>query len=392
MMGFKRADGRIGIRNHVAVIYTVECAHHVADTISRGVPGTEVFGFAGCYQDTYAFRMLVELGRHPNVAGVLIVRLGCESTDVNALAAQIAVSGKPVELIAIQEAGGSLASIELGKTIAARMIRDAERHRRVPIGLGDLIIGVECGGSDATSGLSANPAAGWAVDRLIEQGATVIFSELPELLGCNDYLLSRAAGEAVKARLTDGLKRARALGNALRTFAVSAGNEEGGLTTIEEKSLGALCKAGTKPISGILKPAQRPELPGLYILDKVGLLDSSSLTLYEENDSDGLVTLLASGAQLLLFTTGRGSVVGSVVAPVVKICGNPQTAVKMADNIDINAGGIIEGTDTIEDVGAELLKLIQRVAAGERTKAERLGHKEYAIPYKPGRACDMYTS
>ena len=391
MKGYKRADGRIGIRNHVAVMYTVECAHHVADTIARSVPGVEVFGYAGCYSDPYAFRMLVELGKHPNVAGVIIVRLGCESTDVDLLTSLIAESGKRVEMINIQETGGSISSISLGKKYALEMIELAEKTELQEIGLDDLIIGVECGGSDATSGLSANPATGWAVDRLVEQGARVIFSELPELLGCDDYLLDRAANETVKARLLDGLVRAQGLGNLLKTFAVSVGNEEGGLTTIEEKSLGALCKAGTKPIVDILKPAQRPEQPGLYLLDKVGLLDTNQLTIYEENDSDGLVTLLASGAQLLLFTTGRGSVVGSVIAPVIKICGNPITARRMADNMDINAGGIIEGTHSVDQVGQELFDLIGLVVAGQQTKAEILGHKEYAIPDKPGRACDLFV-
>ncbi len=252
-----------------------------------------------------------------------------------------------------------------------------------------MIIGVECGGSDATSGISANPATGWAVDRLIEQGNTVIFSELPELLGCNQYLLTRTADERVREKLLDGLIRAQKHGNLINAFAISSGNKEGGLTTIEEKSLGALCKAGTKPINGILKPAQRPAEAGLYLLDKVGILETNQLTHYEDNDNDGLITLIASGAHIILFTTGRGSVVGSVVAPVIKICGNPVTCRRMSDNIDLDASGIIEGTSTIEHAGQKLLNLISRVADGQQTKAEQLGHREYFIPYKPGRSCDL---
>ncbi|NOU94536.1 hydrolase [Paenibacillus sp. LMG 31456] len=389
MKGYKRADGRLGIRNHIAVIYTVECAHHVADTIARSVPGAEVFGFAGCYSDPYAFRMLVELGKHPNVAGVIVVRLGCESTDVDALVKQISASGKRVELIIIQEAGGSLASINQGKTLAAEMVRYAQETQTVDMALSDLIIGVECGGSDATSGISANPATGWAVDCLVDQGATVIFSELPELLGCNDYLLGRIADESVKHQLLNGLERANDLGNRLEAFAVSTGNEKGGLTTIEEKSLGALCKAGTKPISGIIKPGQRPSSSGLYLLDKVGRLDTQQITHYEENDNDGLITLIGSGAHIILFTTGRGSVVGSVVSPVIKICGNPVTCRRMADNMDIKAGDIIEGTHTVAEVGQEIVERIVLVAEGKPTQAELLGHKEYFIPYKPSRACEL---
>ncbi|MCR8635631.1 UxaA family hydrolase [Paenibacillus radicis (ex Xue et al. 2023)] len=389
MKGFKRADGRIGIRNHIAVIYTVECAHHVADSIARSVPGAEVFGFAGCYSDPYAFRMLVELGKHPNVAGVIVVRLGCESTDVDALVKQISASGKRVELIIIQEAGGSLSSIHQGKALAAEMVRHAHEAATVDMALSDLVIGVECGGSDATSGISANPAAGWAVDYFVDQGATVIFSELPELLGCNDYLLERIADEAIKQQLLDGLERANELGNKLEAFAVSSGNEQGGLTTIEEKSLGALCKAGTKPINGIIRPGQRPSRPGLYLLDKVGRTNSQLSTHYEENDNDGLVTLIASGAHILLFTTGRGSVVGSVVSPVIKICGNPLTCRRMADNMDIKAGSIIEGTRTVAEIGLEIVEKVALVADGKPTQAELLGHKEYYIPYKPSRACEL---
>lgn len=388
MRGFRRADGRIGIRNHVAVIYTVECAHHVADTVARSFEGAEVFGFTGCYGDSYAFRMLVELARHPNVAGAVVIRLGCESTDVNALVKLVAESGKRVEFIDIQQTGGTLESIRLGKQFVAEMIAEAENAPTTEITLQDLVIGVECGGSDATSGLAANPVAGWAVDRLIERGGTVIFSELPELLGCNDYLMARTANPDVRDRLLDGLKRAQELGNLLKTFAVSAGNKEGGLTTIEEKSLGALCKAGSKPIDGILQVAEKAAKPGLYLLDKVGVTDTNQLTHYEENDSDGLITLIASGVHLLLFTTGRGSVVGSVVSPVIKICGNPETCRRMADNFDIMAGEIIEGWETIEQVGQRLLDLIPEVADGKQTRAESLGHKEYHIPYKPGRACD----
>jgi altronate dehydratase large subunit len=389
MKGYRRADGSIGIRNHVAVMYTVECAHHVADVIARRVPGAEVFGFTGCYADPYAFRMLVELGRHPNVAGVLIVRHGCECTNADELRDRIANGGKRVELIDIQEDGGTLSSVEQGVKLVVDMVHEAERLPLVNISIEELIIGVECGGSDATSGLSANPSTGWAVDRLVERGATVIFSELPELLGCNDYLLERTPDEHVRTQLLDGLKRARKHGQLVGAFAISIGNHDGGLSTIEEKSLGALCKAGSKPITGVLKTAQRPERPGLYVLDKVGILETNRLDYYEENDNDGLVTLIASGAHLIVFTTGRGSVVGSVVSPVIKVCGNPATVRRMKDNFDVDAGGIMEGTESVEQVGTKVLDFIMKAAGGQLTQAELLGHKEYSIPYKPGRACDV---
>jgi altronate hydrolase len=333
--------------------------------------------------------MLVELGKHPNVAGVLVVRLGCESTDVDGLIKEISETGKPVELINIQKSGGTLSSIEKGKKWVEKIVRQAESLEKVEIRWEDLIIGVECGGSDTTSGISANPATGWAVDQLVDQGARVIFSEIPELLGCDDYLLTRAENDLVRQEIRNGLERAQNLGKLLKTFAVSAGNEEGGLTTIEEKSLGALCKSGQRPIAGVLKTAEKPKKSGLFLLDKVGSVDSNQLDIYEENDNDGLISLIASGAQLLLFTTGRGNVVGSVVSPVIKICGNPHTSKRMSDNIDVDAGGVILGTDTIEKVGQNLFNLVEQVVNGQQTKAEQLGHKEYFIPYKPTRACDV---
>lgn len=389
MKGYKRNDGQIGIRNHIAVIYTVECAHHVANLIAGKIPNAEVFGFPGCFHDPYGFRMLVEMGKHPNVAGVIVVRLGCESTDVDRLVEEISETKKRVELIHIQDVGGTIASINKGKEIGMEILAEAEQEKEVNVDIKDLIIGVECGGSDATSGLSANPATGWAVDQLIEKGSTVIFSEMPELLGCHENLLQRVGTKKLQEQLLDGLDRAQKHGQLLDIFAVSSGNEQGGLTTIEEKSLGALVKAGTKPINGILKTSEKPKAPGLYLLDKVGMIETNQLTLYEENDNDGLVSLIASGAHMMLFTTGRGSVVGSVIAPVIKICGNPVTANRMKDNMDINAGKIIEREKDIHEVGEEILKKIYKTANGEQTKAEILGHKEYHIPYKPGRACDV---
>lgn len=389
MRGYKRANGKIGIRNHVLVMYTAQCSHHVAQMITRSVPGTELVGFSGCYHDPYGYKMLAELGKHPNVAAVLVVRIGCESFNVQALVEEISSAQKPVQLISIQESNGTTASINKGVEIAKKMVEDAQKAEMVDISIKDLIIGVECGGSDATSGISANPVAGWAVDRVIEQGGTVIFSELPELLGCREYLNERAVNDTVREQINDGLYRAQELGNLLKTFAVSVGNEDGGLTTIEEKSLGALCKAGTKPIDGVIKTGMKPPGPGLYLLDKVGTVDTNQLSIYEISDNDGIITLIASGAHLVIFTTGRGNVIGSVVTPVIKVCGNPDTCRNMGDDMDIHAGSIIEGESSVAEVGQTLLERIYEVAGGAQSRAEALGHKEYEIPFKPARACDV---
>jgi altronate hydrolase len=331
----------------------------------------------------------VELGRHPNVASVLLVSLGCESTDVGQLGKDIEAAGKDARVFVIQEAGGTEPTIAAGSAVAAQMVERARQMAQVPVEWTDLVIGVECGGSDATSGLAANPASGWAVDWLVDHGASVIFSELPELLGTDPYLIRRGRTATIQKEIASGLERARRLGEQLGQFAISVGNESGGLTTIEEKSLGALAKAGSRPIEGVLKTAERPPGPGLYLLDKVGAVDGNQLSHYEINDNDGLMSLIASGAHLILFTTGRGSVVGSAVSPVIKICGNPRTVARMAGDIDVDASTIVQGRESIDIVGRRIVDAIQWAAEGQLTKSEALGHAEYAIPYKPGRACDV---
>lgn len=389
MKGYRRPDGRIGIRNRVMVAYSVECAKFVAERIVSQTPGTELVGFTGCYHDPYAYRILVELGRHPNVASVLLVSLGCESTDVGQLGKDIEAAGKDARVFVIQEAGGTEPTIAAGSAVAAQMVERARQMAQVPVEWTDLVIGVECGGSDATSGLAANPASGWAADWLVDHGASVIFSELPELLGTDPYLIRRGRTATIQKEIASGLERARRLGEQLGQFAISVGNESGGLTTIEEKSLGALAKAGSRPIEGVLKTAERPPGPGLYLLDKVGAVDGNQLSHYEINDNDGLMSLIASGAHLILFTTGRGSVVGSAVSPVIKICGNPRTVARMAGDIDVDASTIVQGRESIDIVGRRIVDAIQWAAEGQLTKSEALGHAEYAIPYKPGRTCDV---
>lgn len=389
MIGYLRPDGRIGIRNHVAVIYTVKCAEHVARKIREAVPGTQVFGYDSCYPDPYGGRIIVELARHPNVAAVLFVSLGCESSPVQDWLQETRKSGKRAECIVIQRTGGTLDAIAQGAAIAAEMVQQAATVCPQEIGMSDLVIGVECGGSDATSGLAANPAVGCAVDMAVEAGAACIFSELPELLGTEQYLLDRAEAGDVREKIVDGLRRADELCDRLRTFAVSAGNETSGLTTIEEKSLGALCKSGTGIIRDVLKTGQKPCRSGLYLLDKVGDPASNQLTIYEESDDDGFAALLASGAQLIVFTTGCGSVAGSVAAPVMKVCGNPRRAPVMSGDLDIDASVIITGEAKAQQVGEQILRRIEEICSGDLTCAEQLGHEEYHILRKFPRAGDV---
>ncbi len=389
MRGYLRPDGRVGIRNHVAVIYTVKCAEHVARRIREAVPGTQVFGYDSCYPDPYGYRVVAELAKHPNVAAVLFVSLGCESSPVQSWLEEVRETGRTAELLVIQRTGGTADAIRQGICTARALTAAAAETPTREMGVEELVIGVECGGSDATSGLAANPAVGRAVDLAADAGAACIFSELPELLGTDRYLLDRGETEAVREKLRDGLRRAKTLSNRLHTFAISAGNEASGLTTIEEKSLGALCKSGTRPIRDVLKPAQRPRQGGVYLLDKVGATDSSQLTLYEESDFDGFAALIASGAHLVVFTTGCGSVAGSVVVPVLKVCGNPRRTAAMAEDFDIDAGGIILARDTVPEVGERIFRRILETCGGAPTCAERLGHEEYHLLPKFARACDV---
>ena len=392
MKGYLRADGRKGIRNHVAVIYTVKCAEHVAKKIAEGVDGAQFFGYNSCYPDPYGFRMLCEMGKHPNVYSTIIVSLGCESTPVQKLIDEIKANGKECELVLIQKDGGTQKCIEKGISIASRMVEDANKLEPVDLEYKDLIIGLECGGSDATSGLSANPVTGKASDILIEHGGTAILSEIPELLGTEAYLLSKARNEEVKLKIVDGMARAKDLANKLKTFSVSSGNEHSGLTTIEEKSLGAMCKAGSKEIFDVIKTAERPTNCGLYILDKVGSTEGNQLTIYEENDNDGFTALIAAGCQIIIFTTGCGSVVGSVVTPVIKVGGNPQKIAIMGDDFDLDASHVTTGEESVDVAGSRLFDVITNVASGSKTRAEELGHEEFEVLRKFTRACDVkYT-
>lgn len=383
MLGFPRSDGRKGIRNCLAVVYLVECSHHVARQIAEpfAAQGVHLIGFPGCYPNAYADRMLHQLCTHPNVGAVLLVSLGCESFDRTALLQAVERSGRPAELLVIQESGGTRGTVERGRTWVKDTLGTLAGAPRCPISPSELIVGTICGGSDATSGLTANPAAGRAFDLLIEAGGSGIFEETGELIGCEHFMAERAAtpalGEAIIATVAKAAHYYRTLGHS--SFA--PGNADGGLTTIEEKSLGAYSKSGKSTIVGLLKPGDVPVRPGLYLLDVV---PDGPVRFGFPNISDNaeIVELMACGCHLTLFTTGRGSVVGSAIAPVIKICANPETYRKMADDMDVNAGKILDGTADLDEVGREIFNRIVATAAGEATASESLGHQEFILTYK----------
>ncbi|USG67377.1 UxaA family hydrolase [Brevibacillus ruminantium] len=374
--GYRRADGRVGVRNHVLILPTITCATQAAKQITELVKGTVSFIHQhGCaqvgvdYEQT--FRTYVGMGTNPNVYGVVVLGLGCETHQARSVAGEIAKTGKPVEVVSIQDHGGTLFTIAQGAKIAAKMVQDASAQMRELCDFSELIIGTECGGSDACSGLSANPAVGVVSDMIVDRGGTSILAETTELIGAEHLLAERAVDDQVAKRVYDVIKamenRAFMMGVDIRTGNPSPGNIKGGLSSLEEKSLGAANKAGSRPLQELIDYAQAPSKKGLVWMDTPG------------HDIEQLTGMVAGGAQVVLFTTGRGTPTGSPIAPVIKIATNSAIFEKMADNIDINAGTIIDGTETIVSVGQRIFDEVALVATGKLTKAEILGQHDFGI-------------
>ena len=383
MKGWLRQDGRKGIRNVIVVAYLVECAHHVARLIvdQSGSANVHLIGFPGCYPNDYAYRIMRAVCTHPNVGGAVLLSLGCEGFNREELADAIRGSGRPVETLVIQEHGGTRSTIARGVDAVARLQQSLAQQPRTGIALTELVIGTICGGSDGTSGITANPAVGHCFDRMVEEGAACIFEETGELIGCEDVMATRAATPELAAELKASVEKAARYYEVLGYGSFAPGNAEGGLTTQEEKSMGAYCKSGDSRISGLLKPGDQPPRGGLYLLDVVP--DGEPLFGFPNiSDNAEIVELIACGAHITLFTTGRGSVVGSAISPVIKICANPETYRKLSEDMDINAGRILAGEATPAQVGDEIYRLVLAVASGAPTVSEQLGHREFILTYK----------
>jgi altronate dehydratase large subunit len=381
MRGWQRQDGRKGIRNHIAVAYLVECAHHVARKIADADPNAHVIGFPGCFPNPYAQRMMERLCTHPNVGAVCLVSLGCESFDRVALERVIRDSGRPVITITIQNAGGTAASIATGRAFVTEQAPLLAAAPTVPMAVSELVVGTVCGGSDGTSGITGNPAAGIAFDKLVAAGAACIFEETGELIGCEGIMAARAATPELAVELTRSVEKAARYYATLGYGSFAAGNADGGLTTIEEKSLGAYMKSGQSRIAGLIKPGDIPPRGGLYLMDVV---PDGEVRFGFPNISDNaeIVEMMASGAHCTLFVTGRGSVVGSALAPVLKIAANPHMYRRLADDMDVNAGRVLDGAATLEEVGQEIFDRVLGLASGEISASEALGHQEFILTYK----------
>ena len=379
---FLRSDGRKGIRNTVVVVYLVECAHHVAREIQLPFREADVhlIGFGGCYPNNYSFRMLEALCTHPNVGAALLVSLGCEGFNRRGLLQAIRDSGRPAETLVIQETGGTRPTIERGREWVRAAKLQLETTPRGPLAAHELVVGTVCGGSDGTSGITANPGIGRAFDRLVAEGAVCIFEETGELIGCEQIMAARAATPELSKILLGAVAKAARYYSVLGHGSFAPGNADGGLTTQEEKSMGAYSKSGSANISGLIKPGDVPRAGGLYLLDVVPDGDVR-FGFPNINDNAEIAELIACGSHVTLFSTGRGSVVGSAISPVIKVCANPETYRNLRDDMDIDAGRILEGRGTLDEVGAEIHRLTLAVAAGAKTASEALGHQEFGLGY-----------
>jgi altronate dehydratase large subunit len=376
--GYRRPDGRVGTRNYVLVVPTVICASVVAErvAVAAGPAGAALPHPAGCGQLGPDMRVthdtLAAYCSHPNVGAVVIVALGCEQVVAQFLADAARRHGKPVEIVGIQAEGGTVRATERGAALARAFAGRLAGDAREWVDAAELTLCLKCGGSDYTSGLASNPALGRATDRLVDLGGSAVLGEVAEIMGAEHLLAARATRTGTADRLIQIVSRveaeARALGLDIRGTQPSPGNIRGGLTTIEEKSLGATHKGGERAaLEDVVDYAAPIARRGLTVMDTPGL------------DVEAVTGMVAGGAQVVAFTTGLGTPTGNPIAPVIKITGNARTARHMADNIDVDVSGVLDDTETLNQAAERLFAEILAVASGRETASERLGHREFAI-------------
>ncbi|HVZ45422.1 MAG TPA: UxaA family hydrolase [Ramlibacter sp.] len=373
-MGFRRRDGGIGIRNLMVVLSATDAANPVARSIAAQFPDAVAVtppGGRGQLGDDLEqrIRTLVGLGCSPNVFAVLVVSL--ESVAGERIAESIARSGKPVELLSIQGEHGTQAVRRKGVEWLKVWQRERDRQRREPGSARELSIGLECGGSDATSGLVSNPAIGLVTNRIVDRGGIAIFSEPVECLGGEEVLRRRAKDSVVAERILATIHHyetiAMRAGVDLNRINPAPDNIKGGLSSIEEKSLGSICKSGARSISGVLAYGERPSGPGLFLMDAPAPA------------TENITALAAAGAQVILFGTGMVNTIGSPIAPTIKICGNPNSCRTMGPHIDVDLGDVIDGTAGLDDAAEKIVRALSGVLNGEPTCCEVLGELEVAI-------------
>ena len=376
--GYPRKDGSFGIRNHLVILATSACSGETAKNIANHVQGAVALTHQhGCCQIGEDLKLSVDtltgLAKNPNVGAVLVVALGCEGIRADTVAGEIEKSGKPVASLVIQEHGGTLGALQEGVRIASVMARDLSGQIKSLFPLSEIVLGLECGGSDPSSGLAANPVIGECSNILIAEGGSSVLSETTEMIGAEHILARRAVTKETAGRFLEMVKnmedKAFRMGHDLRGTQPTPGNIAGGITTIEEKSLGCIYKAGNTPLLGVVDFAKNiPKQPkGLYYMDTPG------------EDLCSVTGMVAGGCQIIVFSTGLGTPTGHPIAPVIKLTGNDATYHKMIDNIDFNAGTIITQGDTVVAKGQELFGMVADVCNGKLTKAEILGHREFGL-------------
>jgi altronate dehydratase large subunit len=368
--GYARPNGTFGIRNHVLVLATVSCVTGVIHRIAREVPEAVCVphawgcGRGGLRDVQVLLRVLSGMVHHPNVGAAVLIGLGCEVSNTQTLATLIGDAGKPVEIFNVQEDGGSLATARKGAEAARRLLAQIGGQRRVPMSWDKVLAGMECGGSDAMSGVTANVALGAVSDWLVEQGATVIFGENTEMIGTAHVLMRRAKNAQVANQIGRMIDRAERLTQDtmgdMASLVISPGNIDGGMSTIAEKAMGAICKGGTTTVNQVVDYGEAPNERGLILQDGPGY------------DGDSMAGLAVSGSQLMFFSTGRGTPAGFPVLPVIKVASNSRVYAAMPGDMDVNAGVLVEGKPR-EALRDEMIDLMVRVINGDPTQAERNG-------------------
>ena len=389
-LGYERPNGTVGVRNHVVVIPAGRCSNELAATIADGVEGAvPILHNHACVwlkpDNERALRTLIGLGCNPNVAAALVVGIGCEILSSSQIGEGIAGSKKPVEVITIEEAGGFQQAVDRGEAAARRMVAQASQMRRKPYNLSHLSVGVKCGGSATISCLAGHRAIGWGVDALLSEGGRAIFTETAEIIGAEHILAKRAINQEVRQRLLEVAGRMEATiktaGVDIRGAQPTPGNIKSGLTTLEEKSLGAIVKAGSAPLQGVLEYAEKPQGKGLFFMD------STAWT------SQLFLGMAAAGAQISIFSVGGGlparfrSMPGAgklPITPTIKVLSDPNVKQEL-EYFDIYAGAIIEGEESVEQAGSRFFQELVSVASGKLTKLEmRSGYRELLEMYRTG--------
>jgi altronate dehydratase large subunit len=374
LRGYRRDNGTVGVRNHVIVLAAADNVNPLARQLADRVPGVifirASFGRGQLGEDfELALRTMAGIASHPNVSDCLIVSF--ESASAERIAERVRLEGRNATTLSLLDEGGVTACLKAGHRILTEMQAKANNAVRVPISLPELVVGLECGGSDVTSGLIGNPCLGRFTDDLIDSSGTAIFSEPVECLGAESILLARAASPDVGAALLRAVHRrdeiAKQQGTDLLGANPTADNIAGGLSTIEEKSLGALAKSGTRRIEGLLDYGQRPPKRGLW------MMDAPSAAV------ENITALAAGGCQVIMFVTGSGNPVGNPISPTIKICANPRAVQRMAEHLDVDLSAALVGTlDPAEGANA-IGKTFGRVVNGEVTAAERLDYVDTTI-------------